>query len=54
MFQRLRNFHEALRNSKVEAAADKTFFFLIGVILRNKILTRSKNEPLLSEIEFLQ
>ena len=54
MFERLRNFHETLRNSKLKAAPDKTFLFLIAVKLLGHAITRNKIEPLLITIEAIQ
>ena len=42
MFQRLRSFHEALRNAKLKVATDKTFFFLIAVKFLGHIVTQNK------------
>ena len=54
MFERLRNFREPLRNSKLKAAPDKTFLFLIVVKLLGHTITQKKIEPLLNKIEAIQ
>ena len=51
MFKHLRNFHEALRKSKLKAAPDKTFFFLQSVKFLGHLITGNKIKPLLNKID---
>ena len=54
IFERIRNFHEAIRISKLKAAPDRTFFVLIAVIFLGHIVNQNKIKPLLSRIETIQ
>ena len=54
MFIRLDNFHKALRQSKLKAAPDKTFFFLLSVKFLGHVITDNKIKPLLNKIEAIQ
>ena len=46
MFKRLRNFHEALRKSKLKAAPEKTYFFLHSVKFLGHLIQGNKIKPL--------
>ena len=54
MFDRLRDFHETMRKSKLEAAPDKTYFILTVVKFLSHSITKNKIKPLLNEIEATQ
>ena len=51
MFERLRNFHGALRNSKLIASPDRTSFFLLAVKFLRHIVALNKIKPLLNKME---
>ena len=53
-FEQLRIFHEALRNSKLKTALDRTFFFLVAVKFLGYIISQNKVSLFLKTIEAIQ
>ena len=54
MFERLRNFHEALRNFQPKAAPGERFFYPNTVKFLGHIITQNKMEPILNKTKAIR